>query len=47
MTPSIIQLDEMETQLEEARLTEDRLCVEMSSLGLACDSVNSTSAARS
>ena len=32
--PSITQLDEMEVQLDEAKLTEDRLCAEVSSLRL-------------
>lgn len=34
MLTSILQLDDMETRLDEAKLTEDRLCAEMSSLGL-------------
>ena len=33
----ILQLDEMENQLDEATLTEDRLCAEMSSLRLERD----------
>jgi len=32
-----VRLDEMETILDEAKLTEDRLCAEMSSLGLERD----------
>lgn len=35
------RLDEMENKLDEAKLTEDRLCAEMSSLRLDQDSVHS------
>lgn len=32
MFTSILQLDEMENKLDEAKLAEDRLCAEMSTL---------------
>lgn len=44
---SIAQLDEMEIELDEAKLTEDRLCAEMSSLRLDQNSVHSAQATHS
>ena len=41
---SILQLDEMENKLDEAKLAEDRLCAEMSGLRLGRDPAHSPSA---
>jgi len=41
------RLDEMETRLDEAKLTEDRLCVEMSVLRLERNPARSPSATHS
>ena len=38
---AILQLDEMEIRLDEAKLGEDRLCAEMSSLRLERDPAHS------
>ena len=43
----ILQLDEMEMKLDEAKLTEDRLSAKMSSLGLERNPDHSPSAADS
>lgn len=44
---SISQLDEMESKLDEAKLAEDRLSAEMSSLRLEQDPAHSPSGAGS